>query len=273
MLWLKLPVQAQDLPRKRLIAASYAASQPDNKLWKKFLQQLAKDRASATVTDEDYYLLRHSLQARTALMEVTLGDDEAFTAGTVQEILEVSKESIRRGLRDELERETSARAVAERDAQTVRQALHVATTSAEREMTSLAAAVKVDRQRVLDEIAKRDEMRRTNRRNRAVAWANRAARIMWVGSIVLLVVGSASTYLLAQDGILRSAIWYVASAIQAALFLFGLASSLWGTSVEGIVRGFEAKMTALFESWLAKASGDDVFENAHQSQPPGPTLP
>jgi hypothetical protein len=37
------------------------------------------------------YLLRHSLQGRAALMDVTLGDDEAFTAGTVQKILEIAK--------------------------------------------------------------------------------------------------------------------------------------------------------------------------------------
>lgn len=265
MLWLKLPAQANDLPRKRLIAASYAATQPDDKLWSKFLEQLAKDRDSSAVSDEDYYLLRHSLQARAALMDVTLGDEEAFTAGTVQEILEIAKENLRRDLSDQVQRESSARTAAERDAEQTRQALNEAIVTAERDKSALAAAAEVERQRILVEVTKRDELRRTNRRTRAVAWARKAARVLWVGAFLLLLVGSLSTYLQGRKG---SLFWYVLATVQGLLFLFGFASSLWGTSVEGIVRSVEAWMAGVLEEWLAKAAGDEPVADRTQGRPP-----
>ena len=71
-------------------------------------------------------------------MEITLGEDEAFTAGTVQELLEIAKENLQRDLREQIKTEVSARGEAERQ---------------------------------------REELRRTNRRNRAVTWARKTARV------------------------------------------------------------------------------------------------
>jgi hypothetical protein len=254
MLWLKLPVQAQDLPRQRLIAASYAATQPDDKLWSKFLEQLAKDRASATVSEEDYYLLRHSLQARAALMEVTLGEDEAFTDGTVQEILEIAKDNIRRDLREQLQSETSARAEAERQAEDARQAAIGAATAAEQHK----AASELEHQRLLDEISRREELRRTNRRNRAVGWARKTARVLWVVLVLAFVLGSFASYLQASQQLQGSFVWYALAALQAAIVLFGIASSIWGTSVEGIVRSIERWLADRFDKLLATAAGEQV---------------
>lgn len=258
MLWLKLPVQAQDLPRKRLIAASYAATQPDDKLWTKFLEQLAKDRASSTVSEEDYYLLRHSLQARAALMEITLGEDEAFTAGTVQEILEIAKENLRRDLHEQLQRETSARADAERKAEEARQAAIAATTAAEQDKAAITANAELERQRVLDEISKREELRRTNRRNRAVRWARQTTWVLRVVLVLALVSGTFATYLQGRQEVQGSFAWYGLAVLQAAIVLFGILSSIWGTSVEGIVRMVERWLTERFEGWLAKAAGEQI---------------
>ena len=247
MLWLKLPVQAQALPRKRLIAASYAATQPDDKLWNKFLGQLATDRESADVSEEDYYLLRHSLQARVALMEITLGEDEAFTAGTVQELLEIAKENLQRDLREQIKTEVSARGEAERQAEDARQAA-----------TQDKAAARLEYQRVRDETSQREELRRTNRRNRAVTWARKTAQVLLVLFVLVFVAGSFGSYLQGRQEIQRSLIWYGLAALQAVIVLFGIVRSIWGTSVEGIVRSIEHWLANRFEDWLAKVSGEQT---------------
>ena len=247
MLWLKLPVQAQDLPRKRLIAASYAATQPDDRLWNKFLGQLAKDRESTNVSEDDYYLLRHSLQSRNALMEVTLGEDEAFTSGTVQEILEIAKENLRRSLRERIETEVSARAEAERQAEDARQAVKATATAAEQ-----------DKRRLLADISRREELRRTNRRNRSVTWARTTARVVRVLFVVVLVAGSFASYLQGRQASQPSLIWYGLAALQAVIVLFGIVNAMWGTSVEGIVRSIEHWLADRFDKLLAKLSGEDV---------------
>ena len=247
MLWLKLPVQAQNLPRKRLIAASYAATQPDDRLWNKFLGQLAKDRESANVSEDDYYLLRHSLQTRADLMEVTLGEDEAFTAGTVQEILEIAKENLRRGLRDQIETEVSARAEAERQAEDARQAAKATATAAEQ-----------DKRRVLADISRREELRRTNRRNLSVKWARTTARVLRVLFVLVLVAGSFASYLQGRQAIQPSLIWNALAALQAVIVLFGIVNAIWGTSVEGIVRSIEHWLANRFDKLLAKLSGEHV---------------
>lgn len=256
MLWLKLPVQAQDMPRKRLIAASYAATQPDDKLWAKFLEQLSKDRQSSTVSEEDYYLLRHSLQARAALMEVTLGDEEAFTAGTVQEILEMAKENVRRDLNEQLQKETSARISAEHQAEQARQAALAAAATAEQDKAAITAAAELERQRVLDEISRRDALRQTNRRNRAVTWAKYTAQFLWTALVVALLIGSFASYLQGRQRIQKSALWYVLALLQGGIVLFGILSLIWGTSIDAIVRRTERWLTDRFEAWLAKAAGD-----------------
>jgi hypothetical protein len=62
--------------------------------------------------------------------------------------------------------------------------------------------------------------------------------------------------------------WYALATVQGLLLLFGFASSLWGTSVEGIVRSVETWMTGVFEEWLSKAAGDDPVANRAQAIPP-----
>jgi hypothetical protein len=113
LLWLKKPTAAPNLPRKRLIADSYAAVQPSAKLWQAYLHEIDRLSQDLTITDDDYYLLRHDLQARTLLMEHTLGESDAFAKGTVQEILSLTKERLESDLRSELEGERETRVQAQ----------------------------------------------------------------------------------------------------------------------------------------------------------------
>lgn len=124
LLWLKDPAIAPDLPRKRLIADAYAAMRPPTSLWKAYLTQIALLEESGKVTTEEYLLLRHSLSAKAALMDLTDGKEGAFTEGTVTEVLEVAKEKLRADLRAQVEAEKQRRYQVEEELQCKQEELH-----------------------------------------------------------------------------------------------------------------------------------------------------
>jgi hypothetical protein len=62
---------------------------------KRYLAEIARLEESGEVNVEDYLVLRHSLAAKAALMDLTLGDEETFSEGTVKEVLQVALENVR----------------------------------------------------------------------------------------------------------------------------------------------------------------------------------
>jgi len=94
LVWLKDPAVAPNTPRKRLIAASFAATQPSEHLWSRYLATIDKLETDKKITSDQYFLLRHSIQAKSELMEQTLGDEKAFTEGTVAEVLAAVEERL-----------------------------------------------------------------------------------------------------------------------------------------------------------------------------------
>jgi len=109
LLWLKKPTKAPDLPRKRIIADCYAATQPSEHLWNLYLTEIDKLEQDKQVTPDEYYSLRHSLEAKSALMELTYGEEEGFTRGTVQEILELVRSRMQAEVKAKLEYEKKLR--------------------------------------------------------------------------------------------------------------------------------------------------------------------
>ena len=123
LLWLKDPTVAPDLPRHRLVADVYAAMRPSAGLWNAYLAEIAKLEETGKVTPNDYYLLRYSLASKAALMGLTSGQQDAFTQGSVYEILNIVRDSERAELRREFEleskrRDTTERALVDRNKQT-----------------------------------------------------------------------------------------------------------------------------------------------------------
>jgi hypothetical protein len=88
-----------------LIADSYAALHPNNDLWHRYLDEVTRLRERGDINEEDYHILRFSTVARNALLDATLGSPDAFTEGTVPQILEKARANMRgdmeRQLRDE----------------------------------------------------------------------------------------------------------------------------------------------------------------------------
>ncbi|MEE8513014.1 MAG: hypothetical protein V3S36_10260, partial [Acidiferrobacterales bacterium] len=73
LLWLKKPLSAPDLPRRRLIADYFAALRPDERFWKSYLAEIDKLERDGQLSHDDYFALRHSLEAKQALMDLTRG--------------------------------------------------------------------------------------------------------------------------------------------------------------------------------------------------------
>jgi len=94
LVWIKDPLKAPGLPRKRILADCYTALNPNDDLWLRYLDEIDKQQKNEKLSEADYSILRYTIQARTALMDLTYGDPNVFSEGTVKEILEIAKETI-----------------------------------------------------------------------------------------------------------------------------------------------------------------------------------
>ena len=111
--WLKTPIAMPEFPRHRMVAACYAAMRPPDLLWRRYLEEIDSLQQRGNISEHDYNLLRFSTQARSALMEITFGEVDAFTEGTVTEVLEVARAAARADVEGALREETARRAEAE----------------------------------------------------------------------------------------------------------------------------------------------------------------
>jgi hypothetical protein len=123
IVWLKKPLKAPDLPRKVLVADCYAAMNPPDHMWRRYLAELDRLESQGDISPQDFHLLRFSLEARNALMDATLGATEAFTEGTVAEVLEKARAAARAEVEGRLAEEVAAREAAEAEAADVRSQL------------------------------------------------------------------------------------------------------------------------------------------------------
>lgn len=113
--WLKQPLSAPDLPKKMLVAGCYAAMNPPDRLWKAYLREISSLADRGTINENDYSLLRYSVEARRALMDFTLGSEEAFSEGTVAEVLAFAQNAIKAEAAEALKTERELRLKAELD--------------------------------------------------------------------------------------------------------------------------------------------------------------
>lgn len=94
LMWLKAVDKKPALPRQQLVANSLAAMSPSQKLWDKFLTEAQRLASKGDLTQNDYNIMAFSLEARTALMAVTEGDQTAVSEGTLLDVLKRSKDVI-----------------------------------------------------------------------------------------------------------------------------------------------------------------------------------
>lgn len=91
--WLKKPTAAPSLPRLFVIADAFAALNPPNGLWRSYLAEISRLEAQGDLTEEDYYSLRFTMAAKTALIDVTAGGGSV--EATVPEVLRRTRAALR----------------------------------------------------------------------------------------------------------------------------------------------------------------------------------
>jgi hypothetical protein len=104
-LWLVGPDKSKAVPRKVLIAESFAALNPPREVWKRYLEKVEAKRLAGEVTEEEVKTLVFSSLAQEGLLEVTHGDPRAVSDDTPSVVLERYKEAtVETGTRDLTER-------------------------------------------------------------------------------------------------------------------------------------------------------------------------
>lgn len=92
--WLKCPVGAPEIPRLEVMAFSYAALQPSNRLLERYLTEIEKLEANGQITSRDHALLRISPNAYSSMVSLTHGDGRRVNLETVTETLRRTEEEI-----------------------------------------------------------------------------------------------------------------------------------------------------------------------------------
>lgn len=92
LVWLKAIEKKPNLPKEILIANSFAAMNPSEALWRKYAKEANKLRTKGDITADDYIVMVHSQEARSALMEQLKGDEAAFAEGTPEQVLKRARE-------------------------------------------------------------------------------------------------------------------------------------------------------------------------------------
>ena len=109
LLWLKNPAKARELPKRMLIAHAHATLQPSDELWKRYLTEIARLEENEEISQEDCYLLRFTVGAKRAFMDITKGVGETFVEGTIKEVLQIAIENTRADVTDKLKEEAVRR--------------------------------------------------------------------------------------------------------------------------------------------------------------------
>jgi hypothetical protein len=226
LIWLKNPVQALDLPRKRIIADCYAAIQPTRTLLNLYIAEIKKLEAKGTTSPEEVFMLRYSLEARQILADLTCGDSASFTEGTLAEVLKIMKGRMTLGLREELKGEIERRQQAENDKKLAKE-----------EVVKLT-----------EETAKRETIRVGRIFDTARKWSRRVRNSIEVIALVVLVLAVILTFPWGfQMGTLPLIIRSIVVFAFLALFILTLVGLKSGASLDSLLSRFEDRTT----KWIA----------------------
>ncbi len=215
---------------QRIIADCHAALSPPNVLWQQYENELRRLQESGKVTENQYNLLRYSVASRNALMDLTLGDVDVFTEGTVEEVLARAEASAR----EDVERQ-------------------VAEVSQERDAAKLRAITAEQRAEALVESHEGKERARRERvRSRSTSVGRILARPIQM-LIVTLVVAAAffSVYIPPVPGGLIAPL---IAGIGAPVAILSLCNLVAGTTVNRLTQDIEVRIANATESFLTKWS-------------------
>jgi hypothetical protein len=105
LVWLLSPKQFPDLPREIVLADASAALTPRQVLWDRYNDEAQRLFERGDIDEMALQFLRFSEDAQTILMDLTRGRSDAFTEGTMQEVLALYRERETTEIREEAQAE------------------------------------------------------------------------------------------------------------------------------------------------------------------------
>lgn len=102
LVWLKSVNKLPSLPKHRLVANCIAATQPSDRLWNEYIIEANSLRDKKEISEDDYAVLVHSLEARHHLMDFVIEQGE-FLHGSVKEVLERARSTFTKELGEQLQ--------------------------------------------------------------------------------------------------------------------------------------------------------------------------
>lgn len=217
--WLKAPVGAPSIPRKELLAYSYAALQPSKTFLDKLLIEIDKLQGQGTISVEDHQFLRSSPVAQDELMELTLGQEVALTEETLTEALHRASNEIKKEESDKHRQEKEA---------------HEET------------------RRQLDAMRASSDALREKMYWRCVNNAKIFALLFSGAVVILLIIGTAAGYGLQSQHPIGGMLLLIGSSM---LLVFGVANLFFGTSVITLHQEVEKRCLNFLLQQEAKQTG------------------
>ncbi|MCB2178264.1 MAG: hypothetical protein KQH57_20845 [Actinomycetales bacterium] len=240
LLWIRSPATAGDLPRDHLLATVYAGMRPGAHLWIRYVEEIERLELAGTVDANEALVLQTRPEARSILMETTLGESAELTGESVELVLGRLKADLEAPLRESLDRAENERASAVEEASSIRAA-------AEEQSTETARKVEMLQGRLAElelQIARQDQ--------RIHDWSERRARKLLrrvLFAVALLLACLAGVNVLLPAGVLGSPGWLGAlSALGAVVFgLFATLPGVFGGSVLEWLSPLERRLTEALE--------------------------
>ena len=202
-LWLRAPLTRPDVPRKLLIAESYAALDPGPELWERYLTAIEKQRDEGNIDDVQVKSLVYSDAAREAFLEITHGDPDAVDAETPIEVISRYETELVRPEQEKAARAAAAaqQVIAERD-------------RLQQELAQKSTQVSDQASLIENQSGRLSRIDRERQRNRRLAAGSAA-----VGAVVAAVV-------LPLAGVVtgESSVWALAAAAAYAAIVLGVAA-------------------------------------------------
>lgn len=100
LLWLKKPTVAPNLPLKQVIADCYAALNPSDALWNRYLTEIDLLSNRGKLSADEYLLLRSDIEMKRCLVVATRGVVERVTEETVSELVIDLRDRIEKPVRE-----------------------------------------------------------------------------------------------------------------------------------------------------------------------------
>lgn len=176
--WLINPNSAPDLPRKKLLSHAFAALEPDEEVWEKYIEELDRLKENDIITAEDHLYFRSSEGIGRALADATMNDPEVFTEATVEEIRKRREQEIRAEAEEEKEKQKQR---AEREEKRAEE-------EAKRRRQQEERAQKEERRAKREQQRRRQREKRDRKRARCAGWW--AERLTWGLLIISLLAGA-----------------------------------------------------------------------------------